>query len=152
MRIHNLLECSSNCFYTTGSLWLKIKQLILFLILLKVMLLSRLSVRLNIGKHSSIWSKWNLKKQNNCSVIKVFKSLEMLLINWKAELKLKWTNYCALSADAKSKIVIFTIKNAKLYFPVFTLSAKYHQNLLKPLSKGFRRSVCWNYYKTKKWE
>ena len=51
--------------------------------------------------------------------------------------------------DANHNNIIFTIKDAKSYVPVVTLSAKYNQKLLKLISKGFERSVSWNEYKTK---
>ena len=79
----------------------------------------------------------------------------MPLINCKIELKLKWENYCVLSAsaednaNAKSNNIIFTIKDTKLYVPVVTLSARDKQKVSKLLSKGFERSVYWNEYKTK---
>ena len=79
----------------------------------------------------------------------------MPLINWKVELKLKWTKYCVLSgaggdnANASSNNIIFTIKDTKLYVSVVTLSGKDNQKLSKLLSKGFERSVYWNEYKTK---
>ena len=48
-----------------------------------------------------------------------------------------------------SDIIIFTIKDTKLYVFVVTLSAKSSQKLSKLLSKGFERSVYWNQNKTK---
>ena len=48
-----------------------------------------------------------------------------------------------------SNNIIFTIKDAEVYVPVVTLSARDNQKLLKFLSKGFERSVYWNKYKTK---
>ena len=48
-----------------------------------------------------------------------------------------------------SDIIIFTIKDTKLYVFVVTLSPKSSQKLSKLLSKGFERSVYWNEYKTK---
>ena len=57
----------------------------------------------------------------------------MPLINFKVELKLRWTKYCVLSAvgnDNSNNIdnnngnnVIFTIKDTKLYVSVVPLSA-----------------------------
>ena len=61
----------------------------------------------------------------------------MPLINCKVELKLKWTKYCVLAAngannaDPNSNNIICTIKDAKLYVPVVTLSAKDKQKLSK---------------------
>ena len=82
----------------------------------------------------------------------------MPLINFKVEVRLKWTKYYVLSAadngndndnDNNSISFIFTIKDTKLYVPVVTLSARDNQKLSKLLSKGFERSVYWNKYKTK---
>ena len=76
----------------------------------------------------------------------------MSLINYKVELKLKWTKYCVLPAagsDANSDNVISTIKDTKLFVPVVILSATDNQKLSKLLSKGFERSVYWNEFKTK---
>ena len=59
----------------------------------------------------------------------------MPLIHCKVELKLKWTKYFVLAAagadnnDGNSNNNIFTIKDAKLYVPVVTLSARDNQKL-----------------------
>ena len=83
-----------------------------------------------------------------------WRSLERPLINWKVELKMKWTKYCVLSAagndnnnDRNDKI-IFTIKDIKLFVPLPTLSAIDNQKFSKLLGKGFERSVYWNDNKT----
>ena len=58
----------------------------------------------------------------------------MSLIDWKIELKLKWTNYCVLSADgggnksSNPNNTFFTIKDTKLYPPEVTLSATDNHN------------------------
>ena len=76
-------------------------------------------------------------------------------INCKFELKIKWTNYCIISAagadnvNNKDNNITFTIKDIKSYAAVLTLSAEDNQKLLNFLSKGFERSVYWNEYKTK---
>ena len=83
------------------------------------------------------------------------RSLEMLLINCKADGKLKWTNNCLLSAngndntDANPTNITFTIKNTRLNVPIVTLLAKDNQKLSQLLCKGFERSVYWNEHKTK---
>ena len=78
----------------------------------------------------------------------------MPLINCKVELKRKYTKYCILSAAVADNVDanddnIFPIKGTKLYVPVVTVSARDSQKLSKLLSKGFKRSVYWNEYKTK---
>ena len=52
--------------------------------------------------------------------------------------------------NANSNNIIFTIKNAKLYAPIVTLSARDNRKLSKLLSKGSDRSVYWNKYKKKR--
>ena len=88
-----------------------------------------------------------------------WRSLGIALINCKVELKFKLTMYCVLSAAGNenninedsnvNNIIIFTIRETKLYVPVETLSARDNQKLSKLLSKGFERSVYWNEYRTK---
>ena len=75
-----------------------------------------------------------------------WRSLEMPLINCKVEFKLKWSNYCVLSAAGADNVsdnvndnvncnnIIFTIKDTKLYVPVVTLSSRDKQKLSKLLS------------------
>ena len=84
------------------------------------------------------------------SLSSFWRSLEMSLVNCKAELKCRWTIYCVLSVSSNQNNVnenpnanntIFTIKVTKLYVPVATSSAKDNQKLLKHVSKGFERSV-----------
>ena len=63
------------------------------------------------------------------------------MVNWKVELKLKYTKYCVLSAagahnaNANPSNIIFTIKDTELYVTVVTLSPKDNQKLSKHLSK-----------------
>ena len=84
-----------------------------------------------------------------------WRSLEILLINCKVELKLKWSNYCVLSvagnddANGNYDNIFFTINDTELYVPVVNLSAIYNQKLTKLLSKAFKRSVYWKECKTK---
>ena len=75
-----------------------------------------------------------------------WRSLEMPLIHWKVELKLKWTKNCVLSAAGADNVnnrdsnnTIFAIIDTKVYLPVETFSARDNQKLSKLLSKGFER-------------
>ena len=77
-----------------------------------------------------------------------WRSLEVLLINCKIELKLKLTKYCLLSTAAADIInnrdynnIIFTMKDTKLYVLEVTLSARGNEKLSKLLSKRTERSV-----------
>ena len=68
-----------------------------------------------------------------------WRSLEMPLINWKVELKIKWTKYYVLSANdnVNANNIIFTIKDTELYVPVVIFPSRDYQKLSKLLSKGF---------------
>ena len=79
----------------------------------------------------------------------------MSLINSKAELKVRWTNYGLFPAPGDDNIntkpnkIIFTIKDKKLYVDVVTLSGGDNKKLSKRVSKGFERSVYSDEYKAK---
>ena len=79
----------------------------------------------------------------------------MALINCKIELKLKWKKNYVLSAagsnneNDRSDDIMFTIKDAKLYILVVTLSARDEQKLSKFLSKIFEWWFYWNEHETK---
>ena len=68
----------------------------------------------------------------------------MPLINCKVELLLKWYERCLLTA---ANTATFTITDAKLYFPIVTLSIEDNSKLSKLLNKGFKRPIYWNEYK-----
>ena len=63
--------------------------------------------------------------------------LEMLLINYKVQLKLIWTKCYVLvesgngNTNANPNNNIFIIKDTKLYVPVVTSSAKDNQKIIK---------------------
>ena len=71
----------------------------------------------------------------------------MPLINWKVELKFKWTKYSVLAAaggdNTNSNLYnfIFTIKDTKLNVPAVILSVKVDQKQSKFFSKGFEMSI-----------
>ena len=83
------------------------------------------------------------------------RSLEMPLINCKAELSLNWIENCVLTSAAIDANVnntgadsaTFKITDAKIYVPVVTLSAEDNAKLSKLLGEGFKRSIYWNKYK-----
>ena len=76
-----------------------------------------------------------------------WRSLEIPLINCKVHLELNWIEECILpSAGDSAK---FEITDAKLHFPIVTLSTTDSVNLTKQLNEGFKRSVNWNSYQTK---
>ena len=62
----------------------------------------------------------------------------MPLINCKVELSLKWIERCMLTTATSAT---FNITNAKIYIPIVTLSSEDNVELLKLLSKGFKRPI-----------
>ena len=76
---------------------------------------------------------------------KFWRLLEMLLINCKLELSLKWYENCILSSLGTA--ATFAITDTKLYVPVLTLKTEDNAKLSKLLNEGFKRSVYWNKYK-----
>ena len=66
---------------------------------------------------------------------KVWKQLEITLINCKTHLELNWTENCVLSSIAGE--TTFEITNPKLYVPKVTLSTKDNLKLPKQLNEGF---------------
>ena len=70
----------------------------------------------------------------------------MSLINCKVELSLKWTENCILATAANANKVIFQISDAKLYFPIVTLSIEGNSKLTILLNKGSKRPIYWNEY------
>ena len=88
---------------------------------------------------------------------KLFRSLEMPLINCKIHLELNWNNNCVIyGADtyaggdnANGRETTSQITSTKLYVPVVTLSTKDNVSLTKQLGEGFKRSVYWNEYQSK---
>ena len=73
-----------------------------------------------------------------------FRSVEMLLINFKIHLELNWNNnYVMYGAgtyagddNVNNTEATFKITSAKLYVPIVTLSTKDNVNLTKQLNEG----------------
>ena len=162
MPMYNILEYSSNSSDSTGNSWFYSKH--------EENNFNADIVNTNNFKASKYKGKLlaNTEADGNNGILKSttiavpFKylsnfwgSLEMSLIHYKVELKIKLKKHCAFAAtgadndNANSNDIIFTIKNTKLYVPVIALSAKDIQKLLKLLSKNFERSIYCNEYNAK---
>ena len=76
------------------------------------------------------------------------RSLEMPLVNCKIHLELNWTKNSIMSSV--SGVSTFQITSTKLYVPIVTLPTKENVKLTKQLEKGFKRSVYWIEYETKR--
>ena len=72
----------------------------------------------------------------------------MPLVNCKIHLELNWTKNSIMSSVAG--VSTFQITSTKLYVPIVTLPTKENVKLTKQLEKGFKRSVYWIEYETKR--
>ena len=72
----------------------------------------------------------------------------MPLINFKVYPELNWIKDCVLSSAGDT--AKFAITDTQLHVPIVTLSTKDRANLVKQLNEGFKRSVHWNSYETKR--
>ena len=79
-----------------------------------------------------------------------WRTLEMLLINFEINLILTWFANCVISNAAANQSIAFAITDTKLYAPVVTLSAQDNAKLLQQLKSGFKRTINWNKYQSKK--
>ena len=73
-----------------------------------------------------------------------WRSLEIPLISCKVEISLKWYDRCLLST---ANTATFKITDAKLYFPIVTLSVEDNAKLTKLLNEGIKRPIHWNKHK-----
>ena len=152
--MYNLIEYSDNYSDTSGSLWqfkrnevptnnteLTINN---FQLLKYKAALAEKATNHNDGKSSLKDAKIGvlLKYLSN-----FWRSLEMQLINCIVHLELNWIEDCILSSAGDS--AKFEITDATLHVPIVTLFTKDSVNLIKQLSKGFKRSVYCNNYQTK---
>ena len=140
MPMYNLIEYSDNYSDTSGSLWQFKRDEIEGNV--------DLTVDAHIPNNSSSYKYKSsfITNRNNVKIAvplkylsSFWRSLEIPLINCRAELSLTWNeNSILTSLDENSS---FTITDAKLYVPVVTLSIEDNARLTKLLSEGFKMSV-----------
>ena len=74
--------------------------------------------------------------------------IKILLFICEINLILTWsTNYVIFSATGETK---FAITGTKSYVPVVTLSTQGNTKLLERLKFGFRKTIDWNKYQSKR--
>ena len=80
-----------------------------------------------------------------------WRTIEIPLINCKITIKLTCSKKSILAAgNVANQVPKFRITNTKLYDPVVTLSTQENIKLLKQLESGFKRTINWNKYHSKK--
>ena len=147
MPMYNLIEYSDNYSDTSGSLWQFKRDEIEGNV--------DLTVDANHIPNNSSSYKYKSSLNTNRNGVKIaaplkylsnfWRSLEIPLINCRAELSLTWNENCILKSLAAN--ASFTITDAKLYVLVVTLSIEDNARLTKLLREGFKRLVYWNKYK-----
>ena len=147
MPMYNLIEYSDNYSDTSGSLWNFKRDEIIN----NVNLTNDDNSPLFKYKANLIGNTENNGTKNGVKIavpLKYFsnfwRSLEMLLINCKVEISLKWIENCMLTTATTAT---FTITDTKLYGPAVTLKTEDNTKLLKLLREGFKRPIYWNEYK-----
>ena len=84
-------------------------------------------------------------------ISKFWRTLEMPLINCKITLQLTCSKKSILSAGtAANQVPKFKTTDTKLYVPVVILSTYDNIKLVKQLESGFKRTINWNKYQSKK--
>ena len=142
MPMYNLIEYSDNYSDTSGSLW-QFKRDEVLDNNADLAIDNSQSFKYKaalVGKEDAVdGENSSVKKAKIVVLLKYlsnfWRSLEMPLINCKVYLELNWIETCILSSaedSAKSEIA-----DAKLHFPIVTLSTKYSAILTKQLNKGF---------------
>ena len=80
-----------------------------------------------------------------------WRALEMTLINCEINLQLTRSKNSIMTAGTVANQVLkFEITGTKLYIPVVTSSTQENIKLLKQLESGFKRTINWNKYRSKK--
>ena len=74
----------------------------------------------------------------------------MPLINCEINLDLNSFEKCVIVANIADQATTFLIPNTKLYVPVVTLSTQDNAKRLEKLKSGFKRTINWNKYQSKK--
>ena len=74
----------------------------------------------------------------------------MLLINCEINLILTWSVNYVIPNTGANQAIIFAITDTTLYTPVVTLSTQDSAKLLEQLKSGFKRTIEWNKYHSRK--
>ena len=74
----------------------------------------------------------------------------MPLINCEIHTDLNWSKNCVILTNNEDLATTFSITDTKLYVPVVTLSTQDNAKLLEQLKSGFKRTIKWNKYQSKK--
>ena len=75
----------------------------------------------------------------------------MLLINCAINLDLSWSKNCILAVtDVANQVTTFSVTDTKVFLPVVTSSTHDNAKLLEQLKSGFKRTINWNKYQSKK--
>ena len=75
----------------------------------------------------------------------------MPLINCEINLILTWSPNCVIvSTDVANQGITFSLTVKKLYVPDATLSTQDNAKLFQQLKSGFKRTIKWNKYQSKR--
>ena len=77
-----------------------------------------------------------------------WRTFEMPLINCEVNRDLDWSENCVIWEIERA--TTFAMTSAKLYVPIVTLPTQDNSNLLQQCKSGFKRTINWNKYQSKK--
>ena len=147
MPMCNLIEYSDNHSYASGSLWsFKRDEMINNADVTNGDNAPSCKYKANfVGNTENNGRKNGVKIAVPLKYLRNFwRSLEMLLINCKVEISLKWIEDCMLTV---AESATFKITDAKLYIPIVTSKTEDNTKLSKLLSEGFKKPIYRNEYK-----
>ena len=151
MPMYNLIECSDNYSYSSGSLsGFKKDDVVNNTNVANDDNAPSFKYKASvIGDTQNNRTKTGVKIAVPLKYLNSFwRSLEMPLINCKVELSLKQIKNCLFTTAANANKATFEITYSKRYVKTVTLSIEDNAKLSKLLlGEGFKRSIYWNKYK-----
>ena len=155
--MYNLTEYSDSHLKTSGNLWqcyrdeqfLATGTLMMFLMLITTVLSLILNKKITCKTRDDGTKdlKIMVPVKHLCNF---WINFEMPLINFEVNLILTWSaNSLPSNSGYQETIFAITIREAKLYVVVVSLSTQDKSKLFQQLKSGFKRAINWNKFQSK---
>ena len=140
MPMYNLIKYSKNYSKTSGSLWQYHRDE---------------PALNNAGTPANVTNNTESAENDSSKAVKIIVPLKYLSSFWRTlnhEINLILTSSpnCVVSNAAAYQATTFALTDTKSYVPVVTLSTEDKARVLQQLKSGFKRTVNWNKYHSKK--
>ena len=83
-------------------------------------------------------------------LINFWRTLEIPLTNCETNFTQNWSVNSVISNAVHNQAITVAITDTKLYVPVITLLTQDNTKLLEQIKSGFKRTINWNKYQSKK--